>query len=150
RKMGIKGSSTRQVFFNDVKVPVENLLSTRENGFKIALNILNIGRIKLAAGVMGGIKFTVTDSVRYANEREQFGRPISKYGAIRYKLAEQAIKAFVVESATYRAGQNIDDAIAGYVAQGLPKGEATLKGIEEFAPECAILKVAGSEALDYA
>lgn len=150
RKMGIKGSSTRQVFFNDVKVPVENMLSTRENGFKIALNILNIGRIKLAAGVMGGIKFTVTDSVRYANEREQFGRPISKYGAIRYKLAEQAIKAFVVESATYRAGQNIDDAIAGYVAQGLPKGEATLKGIEEFAPECAILKVAGSEALDYA
>ncbi len=150
RKMGIKGSSTRQVFFNDVKVPVENLLSTRENGFKIALNILNIGRIKLAAGVMGGIKFTVTDSVRYANEREQFGRPISKYGAIRFKLAEQAIKAFVVESATYRAGQNIDDAIAGYVAQGLPKGEATLKGIEEFAPECAILKVAGSEALDYA
>lgn len=150
KKMGIKGSSTRQVFYNDVKVPVENMLSERENGFKIALNILNIGRIKLAGGVMGGVKFTVTDSVRYANEREQFGRPISKYGAIRYKLAQQAIEGYVVESATYRAGQNIDDAIAGFVEQGLPKGEATLKGIELFAPECAILKVAASEALDYA
>lgn len=150
KKMGIKGSSTRQVFFNDVKVPVENMLSECENGFKIALNILNIGRIKLAGGVMGGVKFVVTDSVRYANEREQFGRPIAKYGAIRYKLAQQAILGYVVESATYRAGQNIDDAIAGYVAEGLEKGPATLKGIELFAPECAILKVAASEALDYA
>lgn len=149
KKMGIKGSSTRQVFFNNVKVPVENLLSTRENGFKIALNILNIGRIKLAAGVLGAGKQSITTAVNYANEREQFGRPISKYGAIRYKLAESAIKAFVVESAIYRAGQNIDDAIQGYVNEGLPKGEATLKGIEQFAPECAILKVAGSEALDY-
>lgn len=150
KKMGIKGSSTRQVFFNDVKVPVENMLSERENGFKIALNILNIGRIKLAGGVMGGVKFVVTDSVRYANEREQFGRPIAKYGAIRYKLAQQAILGYVVEAATYRAGQNIDDAIANFVAQGLEKGPATLKGIELFAPECAILKVAASEALDYA
>ncbi len=149
KKMGIKGSSTRQVFFNNVKVPVENLLSTRENGFKIALNILNIGRIKLAAGVMGGAKATITETVKYALEREQFGRAISKYGAIRYKLAEQVIRTYVVESATYRAGQNIDDAIAAYVAEGLPKGEATLKGIEQFAPECAILKVAGSEVLDY-
>lgn len=150
KKMGIKGSSTRQVFFNNVKVPVENMLSERENGFKIALNILNIGRIKLAAGVMGGAKQTVTDSVRYANEREQFGRSISKYGAIRHKLAEQATRIFAVESATYRAGQNIDDAIAGLIKDGMPKGEATLNGIELFAPECAILKVAGSEALDYA
>ena len=149
KKMGIKGSSTRQVFFNDVKVPVENLLSERENGFKIALNILNIGRIKLAAGVMGGAKQAITESVRYANDRLQFGREISKYGAIRYKLAEQTIKTFVNESAIYRAGQNIDDAIAGYVAAGMDKGEATLKGIEQFAPECAILKVSGSEALDY-
>ncbi|MDG2153761.1 MAG: acyl-CoA dehydrogenase family protein, partial [Crocinitomicaceae bacterium] len=85
KKMGIKGSSTRQVFFNNVKVPVENMLSERQNGFKIALNILNIGRIKLAAGVMGGAKGAITESVKYANEREQFGRPISKYGAIRYK-----------------------------------------------------------------
>lgn len=149
KKMGIKGSSTRQVFFNNVKVPVENMLSERENGFKIALNILNIGRIKLAAGVMGGAKQAITDSVRYANEREQFGRAIAKYGAIRYKLAEQVIKTYVVESATYRAGQNIDDAIADLIASGMDKGQATLKGIEQFAPECAILKVAGSEALDY-
>lgn len=149
KKMGIKGSSTRQVFFNNVKVPVENLLSDRENGFKIALNILNIGRIKLGAAVMGGSKAAITDSVKYANEREQFGRAISKYGAIRYKLAEQAIQTFAVESAIYRAGQNIDDAIAGYISEGMDKAQATLKGIELFAPECAILKVAGSEALDY-
>jgi len=149
KKMGIKGSSTRQVFFNGVKVPVENLLSERENGFKIALNILNIGRIKLAAGVLGGSKQAINDSIHYANEREQFGRPISKYGAIRYKLAEQAIRTFVIESAIYRAGQNIDDAIAALIAGGMEKGAATLKGIEEFAAECAILKVAGSECLDY-
>jgi alkylation response protein AidB-like acyl-CoA dehydrogenase len=149
KKMGIKGSSTRQIFFNNVKVPAENLLSERGNGFKIALNILNIGRIKLAAGVMGGCKQAITTGVNYANEREQFGRPISKYGAIRHKLAESAIKTFVVESAVYRAGQNIDDAIAAYIAEGMDKGQATLKGIEQFAPECAILKVAGSEALDY-
>ena len=149
KKMGIKGSSTRQVFFNNVKVPVENLLSTRENGFKIALNILNIGRIKLGAAVMGGAKAAITDSVIYANERKQFGREISKYGAIRYKLAEQTIQTFVVESAIYRAGQNIDDAILDYIAKGMSKEEATLKGIELFAPECAMLKVAGSEALDY-
>lgn len=149
KKMGIKGSSTRQVFFNNVKVPVENMLSERENGFKIALNILNIGRIKLGAGVIGGAKQAVTDSVIYANDREQFGRVISKYGAIRYKLAEQAIKIFTTESAVYRAGQNIEDAIQGLIAEGMDKGEATLKGIELFAPECAIVKVAGSEALDY-
>jgi alkylation response protein AidB-like acyl-CoA dehydrogenase len=149
KKMGIKGSSTRQVFFNNVKVPVENMLSERENGFKIALNILNIGRIKLAAGVLGGAKEGIDDTIRYANEREQFGRSISKYGAIRYKIAEQVIRTYVLESATYRAGQNIDDAIQAYVEEGMSKAEATLKGIEEFAPECAILKVAGSECLDY-
>lgn len=149
KKMGIKGSSTRQVFFNNVKVPVENMLSERENGFKIAINILNIGRIKLAAGVLGGAKETISESIRYANEREQFGRPISKYGAIRYKIAEQAIRAFAVESATYRAGQNIDDAIKALIDEGMEKSKATLKGIEQFAAECAVLKVAGSECLDY-
>jgi alkylation response protein AidB-like acyl-CoA dehydrogenase len=149
KKMGIKGSSTRQIFFNGVKVPVENMLSERENGFKIALNILNIGRIKLGAGVLGGSKQTINDSINYANEREQFGRAISKYGAIRYKLAEQAIRIYVIESALYRAGQNIDDAIAALIAGGMEKGHATLKGIEEFAAECAIIKVAGSECLDY-
>jgi hypothetical protein len=125
------------------------MLSDRENGFKIALNILNIGRIKLAAGVLGGAKGAIDESVRYAQEREQFGRPISKYGAIRYKLAEQVIQSYVVESATYRAGQNIDDAIQGLVDSGMEKEKATLKGIELFAPECAVLKVAGSECLDY-
>jgi len=149
KKMGIKGSSTRQVFFNNVKVPVENMLSDRQNGFKIALNILNIGRIKLGAGVMGGSKGAIHESVRYAIEREQFGRSISKYGAIRYKLAEQVIYTYVVESATYRAGQNIDDAIKGLVDSGMEKEKATLKGIELFAPECAVLKVAASECLDY-
>ena len=149
KKMGIKGSSTRQVFYNNVKVPVENMLSVREAGFKIALNILNIGRIKLAAGVMGGAKATIVDSVKYAGEREQFGKNLNKYGAIRYKLAEQAIRTFVVESATYRAGQNIDDAIKSHMTDGLSKEESTLKGIEDYAIECAILKVAGSECLDY-
>ena len=149
KKMGIKGSSTRQVFYNNVKIPVENLLGEREGGFKIAVNILNIGRIKLAGGVMGGAKGAFVDSIKYANEREQFGRSISKYGAIRHKLAEQIIKIFTVESATYRASQNIDDAINSLIESGMDKGKATLKGIEQFAPECAILKVVGSECLDY-
>ena len=149
KKMGIKGSSTRQVFFNNVKVPVENMLSERGNGFKIALNILNIGRIKLGAAVMGGAKGGIDESVKYALEREQFGRSISKYGAIRYKLAEQVIQTYAVESATYRAGQNIDDAIKGLMEGGMDKAQATLKGIELFAPECAVIKVAGSECLDY-
>ncbi len=149
KKMGIKGSSTRQVFFNNVKIPVENLLGERNQGFKIALNILNIGRIKLAAGVLGGSKEVINHSVRYANEREQFARPISKYGAIRHKIAEQAIKTFALEAAVYRAAANIDEAIAGKVVEGMDKQKATLKGIEEFAAECAMLKVIGSEVLDY-
>ena len=149
KKMGIKGSSTRQVFFNNVKVPVENMLSDRGNGFKIALNILNIGRIKLGAAVMGGAKGGIDESVRYALEREQFGRSISKYGAIRHKLAEQVIQTYVIESATYRAGQNIDDAIKGLIEGGMDKAQATLQGIELFAPECAVIKVAGSECLDF-
>ena len=149
KKMGIKGSSTRQVFFNEVKVPVENLLSTRGNGFKIALNILNIGRIKLGAGVLGGAKDAIRLSIKYALEREQFGRPIAKYGAIKTKIGEQVIKSYILESAVYRAGQNIDDAIASYVSEGKPEAEAILKGIEQFAPECALLKVLGSEVLDF-
>jgi len=149
KKMGIKGSSTRQIFFNNVKVPVSNLLSDRGNGFKIALNILNIGRIKLAAGVLGGSKETIVDTLKYAKDREQFGRSINKYGAIRSKIAEQVIRTFVLESATYRAGQNIEDAIDALVEEGLEKSKATLKGIEEFAAECAMLKVAGSECLDF-
>ena len=149
KKMGIKGSSTRQIFFNDVKVPIENLLYERQKGFKIAVNILNIGRIKLGGAVLGAAKDACTHAIRYANEREQFGRPISKYGAIRYKLAESAIRLFTKESALYRATQNIDDAIAALKAGGMEHGEATLKGIADFAPECAMMKVLGSEVLDY-
>jgi alkylation response protein AidB-like acyl-CoA dehydrogenase len=149
KKMGIKGSSTRQVFFNNVKVPVENMLSERQNGFKIAVNILNIGRIKLGGGVLGGSKGAINESIHYANERQQFGRSISKYGAIRYKIAEMSTRIYALESALYRATQNIDDAILALQANGMSKSESTLKGIASFAPECAILKVYGSEVLDY-
>lgn len=149
KKMGIKGSSTRQVFFNDCKVPVENLLGEREEGFKIALNILNIGRVKLAGAAIGGAKRAINESVKYANEREQFGRSISKYGAIKYKMAEQAIRVYASESATYRCSQNIDDAIDALVGEGMDKQKATLEGIRQFAAEAAILKVHGSEVLDY-
>ncbi|HRP88487.1 MAG TPA: acyl-CoA dehydrogenase family protein [Edaphocola sp.] len=149
KKMGIKGSSTRQVFFTDCKIPVENLLSERGNGFKIALNILNIGRIKLGAAALGASKEVISKSIQYANEREQFGRPIAKYGAIRFKIAEQAIKTFASESALYRASQNIDDAIKELQDSGIEKDKAILKGIEQYAIECAILKVHCSETLDY-
>ncbi len=149
KKMGIKGSSTRQVFFNDCKVPVENMLNERGMGFKIALNILNIGRIKLAGGVLGGMKDSIFHSVKYANERNQFGRPIAKYGAIRHKLAEMAIRSYVLESACYRISQNIQDAITSLEADGMSKNDAFLKGIEEYAAECAMMKVFGSEGLDF-
>jgi alkylation response protein AidB-like acyl-CoA dehydrogenase len=148
-KMGIKGSSTRQVFFNDCPVPVENMLSDRQNGFKIAVNILNIGRIKLGAAAIGSSRAVIDKSINYANERVQFKLQISKFGAIRYKLAEMATRNFAIESACYRAGQNIDDAYDALVAGGMETGKAKLKSTEEFAVECAILKVWGSEMLDY-
>lgn len=148
-KMGIKGSSTRQVFFNDCKVPVENLLSERGNGFKIAVNILNLGRIKLGGAALGAAKSVITNSVKYANEREQFGRAIAKYGAIRYKLGEQVIRAYAAESAMYRASQNIEDATHNLLEHGMDASKARLKGIELFAIEAAIIKVHASEALDY-
>ena len=149
KKMGIKGSSTRQVFFNDCKVPVENLLGGRENGFKIAVNILNIGRIKLAGAALGGAKATVDMSVKYANERAQFGKPISAFGAIRQKLADQATYCYVVESATYRCSNDMERAIEDLKAGGADHATALLKGVEQYAAEAAILKVAGSECLDY-
>lgn len=148
-KMGIKGSSTRHIFFNDCMVPVENMLSDRQNGFKIAVNILNIGRIKLSAAAIGASKATIGTAVNYANEREQFGRLISKYGAIRHKIAEMATKVYAVDAANYRAGQNIDDAYDALIAEGMEPGKARLKSVEQFAVECAILKVWGSEALDF-
>lgn len=148
-KLGIKGSSTRQIFFNDTKVPVENMLSERQNGFKIAVNILNIGRIKLGAGVIGGCVEVINTAVNYANERKQFGVSISSFGAIKHKIAEMAIKTFVTESTAYRAGQNIDDKIDDLIASGTPDGEAKLKSFEQFSIECAIVKIHGSEVLDY-
>ncbi|MEO5910462.1 MAG: acyl-CoA dehydrogenase family protein [Pelobium sp.] len=148
-KMGIKGSSTRQVFFNDCAVPKENLLSERENGFKIAVNILNIGRIKLGAAAIGSSRKVLDQAINYSNERVQFGLNISKFGAIRYKLAEMATRNFAVESAAYRAGQNIDDAYEQLVEGGMDSGKAKLKSTEQFAVECAIIKVWGSEVLDY-
>lgn len=149
KKMGIKGSSTVQVFLNNVKVPVENLLSDRGNGFKIALNILNIGRIKLAAAALGGAKGATACAIKYANEREQFGRPISKYGAIRHKIGEAASQIFACEAAAYRVAADIDNATKELEEGGMEHYKAILKGVELFAPECAMLKVAGSEVLDF-
>lgn len=149
RKMGIKGSSTRQIFFNDCKVPAENLLSERENGFKIAVNILNIGRIKLAVAAIGGSKKTISTAVNYARERKQFGTAIANFGAIKHKIAEMAARVYASEAACYRAGQNIDDAYNALVASGAEPGKAKLKSLEDFAIECAIMKVHGSEVLDF-
>lgn len=148
-KMGIKGSSTRQIFFNDCKVPVENMLSERENGFKIAVNILNVGRIKLGAAAVGGCKKTISLAVNYSRERKQFNTALASFGAIKHKIAEMVTKVFASESACYRAGQNIDDAYNAFVAGGMESGKARLKSLEEFAIECAILKVHGSEVLDF-
>lgn len=148
-KLGIKGSSTRQIFFNDCPVPIENMLSERGNGFKIAVNILNIGRIKLGAATNGSARMVISHAVQYANERVQFNLPISKFGAIRHKLAEMATRLFAVESASYRAGQNIDDAYDALIAEGMDEAKAKLKSVEQFAIECAIIKVWCSEMLDY-
>lgn len=149
KKMGIKGSSTRQVFFNDCKIPVANMLYEREKGFKIALNILNLGRVKLAGAALGGCKAAINHSVKYANERSQFGTQISNFGAIKYKMAEQAVRTYALESALYRVSRNIEEAIESLQESGITKAEAILKGVEEFAAEAAILKVYGSEVLDY-
>ena len=148
-KMGIKGSSTRQVFLSDAQVPKENVLGEIGKGHLIAFNVLNIGRIKLAAACLGATKMGATQSVRYANERIQFKLPISKFGAIRYKLAQQAIRIYAVESAIYRAGSDIYRMEQQLMAEGKGANEALLGAAREFAVECAILKVEGSEVLDY-
>ena len=148
-KLGMKGSSTRQVFFENVKVPVENLLGEIGKGHKIAFNILNIGRIKLAAGVLGGAKMANTYGIRYANERKQFGKNIASFGAIQHKLAEQALRIYVTESAMYRTSRDIDRMEKSLEHEGKSLGEALLGAAEEYAIECAILKVRGSECLDY-
>jgi alkylation response protein AidB-like acyl-CoA dehydrogenase len=148
-KMGIKGSSTAQIFYNDVKVPVENLLGKRGEGFRIALSILHMGRLKLGANVIGASKKAINDSVKYANERKQFGLLISSFGAIKYKLAEQVIRTYAAEAATYRVSKDIDDLIEKYKTEGCDKGRATIDGISHYAVEAALLKVYGSEVLSY-
>ncbi len=150
KKMGIKGSSTRQIFYNDVKVPVENLLGKRGEGFRIALNILHMGRIKLGGNVLGAAKRAISQSVNYSNERKQFGTLISNFGSIKHKLAEQAIKTFTTESAVYRVSKDIDIAIDMYKAmEGCDYGRAIMDAFGQYGSEAAIMKVFGSEALDY-
>ncbi|WP_318344396.1 acyl-CoA dehydrogenase family protein [Flagellimonas baculiformis] len=149
KKLGIHSSSTRQVFFNETKVPVENMLSERGNGFKIAMNALNVGRIKLAAACLEAQRRIVTEAAKYANERIQFKTPIMNFGAIKAKIADMATNAYVDESACYRAAKNIEDRIAIREAEGNPHQEAELKGVEEYAIECSILKVAVSEHVQH-
>jgi len=149
KKMGIKGSSTRQIFFNDVKVPIENQLGKRGEGFRIALNILHMGRIKLGANVIGSAKTAISQSVGYANERKQFNCLISQFGAIKHKLAEQVIRTFATECSVYRASKTLDDTINYNVANGDDKGRNTMEAFNHFAVEAAAMKVFGSEALDY-
>ena len=144
-KLGIHASSTRQVFFSETKVPVENMLSERGNGFKIAMNALNVGRIKLAAACLDAQRRTTSEAVRYANERIQFKQPISHFGAIKQKLANMAMNCYVDESACYRAAKDIEDRIALRVEAGNNHQEAELKGVEEYVIECSILKVIVSE-----
>ncbi len=149
KKLGIHSSSTRQVFFNETKVPVENMLSERGNGFKIAMNALNVGRIKLAAACLEAQRRIVNEATKYANERIQFKTPIINFGAIKAKIADMATNAYVDEAACYRAAKNIEDRIAIREASGNSHQEAELKGVEEYAIECSILKVAVSEHVQH-
>lgn len=149
QKMGIKGSSTAQIYYNDVKVPAENLLGKRGEGFRIALSILHMGRIKLGANVIGAAKMAITDSVKYANERKQFGTKIAAFGSIKQKLAQMVIKTFTNESAIYRVSYNIDTLMNKYKSEGCDQGRSAIDAIAHYAVEAALLKVSGSEMLDY-
>jgi len=148
-KMGIKGSSTVQLYFQDAKVPVENVLGEIGKGHIIAFNILNIGRLKLCAAALGGAKSAATTSIEYANTREQFKQPIAQFGAIKHKIAEMAIRMWAAESALYRTAKWIDEKEQELLQSGKPFNEALLGAAEEYAIECAMLKVFGSEVLDY-
>jgi alkylation response protein AidB-like acyl-CoA dehydrogenase len=150
KKMGIKASSTVQLFFTNCPIPKENLLGERGKGFNMALNILNNGRIKICAGGVGGIKFGVTKSVEYANQRIQFDKPISEFGAIKYKLGQMAMLAYVNESAVYRVGAEVDKKYQELKANGATENEAKINSMREYAIECAILKVQGSDAVCWA
>ena len=148
-KMGIKGSSTAQIYFNDVKVPVENLLGKRGEGFRIALSILHMGRLKLGANVLGAAKKAINDTVKYANERKQFGVLISTFGALKHKMAEQVIRLFASESAVYRVSNDIDTFMKKLTVDCGDYGRASIEAISHYAVEAAILKVVGSEMLDF-
>ena len=148
-KMGIKGSSTAQIYFNDVKVPVENLLGKRGEGFRIALSILHMGRLKLGANVIGAAKKAINDSVKYANERKQFGVLISSFGALKHKMAEQVIRLFASESAVYRVSSDVDTLMKKLTVDCGDYGRASIESISHYAVEAAILKVVGSEMLDF-
>ena len=149
KKLGIKGSSTRQVYFENCPVPMENLLGKRNDGFKIALNILNSGRIKLSAATIGGSKFALSKAIQYSVEREQFGKSIGEFTAMQYKIGEMARKIFSAESAVYRTGRNIDLKEEELKENKIPENEIKLKGLREYAIECSLMKVYASEVLDY-
>lgn len=150
KKMGIKASSTVQLFFNNVPIPKENLLGERGKGFNMALNILNNGRIKICAGGVGGIKFGVSKSVDYANQRIQFNQPIAQFGAMKYKIGQMSMLAFVNESAVYRVGAEVDKKYKELKANGATENDAKINSMREYAIECAILKVQGSDAVCWA
>jgi len=147
-KMGIRGTSTRQIFYNNVKVPAENLLGRRGEGYRIALNILHLGRVKLASLALGGSKKSIEYSVNYANERRQFGKSIACFGAVKQMLAQQTIKTFAIESALYRAASSIQNRYEELIAAGKTEGTATIEAVADYQSECAMLKVIASECQD--
>jgi alkylation response protein AidB-like acyl-CoA dehydrogenase len=147
-KMGLRGSSTTSLYLDNVRVPAENVLGDAGRGHVVALNILNVGRLKLGAGCVGAAKHALREAVGYARERHQFGRPIASFGLIRQKFAEMAIRLYLAESAVYRAGGLLDGALAGVRLTGDDRGREAARALEEYAPECAINKVLGSETLD--
>ncbi|MFK7908198.1 MAG: acyl-CoA dehydrogenase family protein, partial [Chitinophagales bacterium] len=150
KKMGIKGSSTVQLYFDNCKIPVENLLGKREGGFKMALNILNSGRMKAGSGGVGGCKFLLDKAVEYGVSRKQFGKSITEFGAIQYKIGDIAMKVFAADAAIYRTARNIDHKAQAFEAGGMPTSEAKIQAVREFAIECSIIKVKGSDLACYA